>query len=130
MRYPAGWHGDMWREAMPVGNGEIGGLVYGGVHKEIISVIHGKLWEGSIDKELPDVSYILPEIRKYLSENKPIEAEYLMRDELKKLGYKVSVAKPLPLCDLIITQKNQTGFTNYRRQLNMETAEASVTCVD
>ena len=127
MRYPAGWHGDMWREAIPVGNGEIGGLVYGGVHKEIISIIHGKLWEGSIDKELPDVIYILPEIRKYLSENKPIEAEYLMRDELKKLGYKVSVAKPLPLCDLIITQKNRTGFTNYRRQLNMQTAEASVT---
>ena len=34
----------MWRKAAPVGNGEIGGLVYGGVYKEIIAIIYGKLW--------------------------------------------------------------------------------------
>ena len=29
MKYPSAWHGDMWREAAPFGNGVIGGMVYG-----------------------------------------------------------------------------------------------------
>ena len=29
MRYPSAWHGEMWREGAPFGNGVIGGMVYG-----------------------------------------------------------------------------------------------------
>lgn len=130
MKYPASWHGDMWREAMPVGNGEIGGLVYGGVYKEIISLIHGKLWTGAKTPELPDVSDVLPEMRKLLSENKPIEAEFLMSDKFCELGYKPSIGKPLPLCDIEIIQNNKDGFSGYRRILDMETAEAEVLWTD
>ena len=126
MKYPASWHGDMWREAMPVGNGEIGGLVYGGAYAETIALIHGKLWTGAKTPELPDVSDVLPKMRKLLSENKPIEAEFLMSDKFRELGYAPSIGKPLPLCDISITQDNNAGFTGYRRILDMETAEAEV----
>ena len=130
MKYPASWHGDMWREAIPVGNGEIGGLVYGGVYKEIIGIIHGKLWTDSETPDIPDVSYIVPQMRKLLSENKAVEAERLMSDELIKLGYNPKIGKPLPLCDIEIITQNNKGFKKYRRYLNMEKAEASVTWQD
>ena len=99
MKYPASWHGDMWREAVPVGNGEIGALIYGGVWKEIISLIHGKLWTGAQTQTLPDVSGVLPQMRKFLNENKPLEAEFIMHDELKRLGYYPKIGRPLPVCD-------------------------------
>ncbi len=126
MKYPASWHGDMWREAVPVGNGEIGGLVYGGAYKETIALIHGKLWTGAKTPELPDVSDVLPEMRRLLCENKPIEAEFLMSDKFRELGYEPAIGKPLPLCDIEIIQKNRDGFSGYRRILDMETAEAEV----
>lgn len=126
MKYPSSWHGDMWREAIPVGNGEIGGLVYGGVYKEIIAIIHSKLWTGAETPELPDVSHTVDEMRKLLSENKAPEAERLMSDELKKLGYNPKIGKPLPLCDIEIITHNNKGFKKYRRYLDMEKAEASV----
>lgn len=47
MKYPASWHGNMWREAIPVGNGAIGALVYGGAYKEIIAINHTELWYGA-----------------------------------------------------------------------------------
>ena len=40
MRYPSAWHGEMWREGAPFGNGVIGGMVYGGVFKEIVLINH------------------------------------------------------------------------------------------
>lgn len=130
MKYPAAWHGDMWREAVPVGNGEIGGLVYGGVHKEIIAIIHGKLWEGAKTPELPDVSDTLAKMREFLSQDKPLEAEYIMSEALINAGYNPSIGHPLPLCDIALTMANSFGFTHYRRKLNMETAEASVEWMD
>lgn len=130
MRYPAAWHGDMWREAIPVGNGELGGLVYGGVYKEYISIIHGKLWTGAKTPPLPDVSYTVKEMRKLLSENKPREAESIMSNELLNLGYDSRISKPLPLCDIEIITSNNKGFKNYRRSLDMETAEADVSWKD
>ena len=126
MKYPASWHGDMGREGVPVGNGKIGGLVYGGVYKEIISIVDGKLWTKGKTPDMPDVRYILPKMRKLLDENKPIEAENLYRDEFKKLGYEPIGGNQLPLCDIEIIQSNRDGFKNYRRVLDMQSAEAQV----
>ena len=42
MRYPTAWHGDMWREGAPCGNGVVGALVYGGTGEERILLNHTK----------------------------------------------------------------------------------------
>ncbi len=126
MKYPASWHGNMWREAMPVGNGEIGGLVYGGVYKEIIALSHGKLWWKSVDSPMPDVSDTLAEMRRLLSDNKVAEAERLMCQAIKENGYNARNASPLPLGDLTILTHTEKGFSKYRRILDMESGEASV----
>ncbi len=126
MKYPASWHGDMWREASPVGNGEIGGLIYGGVHKEIIALIHGKLWWDYTDKELPDVSATIAQMRALLKDNKVQEAENVMKNELLRLDYRPQSARPLPLADINILNHNSQGFKKYVREINMENGVASV----
>ncbi len=130
MKYPASWHGEMWREAIPVGNGEIGGMVYGGAYKEVIALTHSKLWTHGRNEEIPDVSYKLSEMRELLKENKPIEAERVIKDELERKGYSAKHARPYPVCDIELIMQNHDRFKKYTRVLDMETAEASVNWQD
>lgn len=127
MKYPASWHGDMWREGVPLGDGETGALVYGGIFKEIIMITHGKLWWKYTDPELPDVSGVVPEMRKLILENRPDEAERMMADALNQKGHCALLGHPLPVCDLTITRAHGVSFKKYRRLLDMEQATAAVT---
>lgn len=130
MKYPASWHGNMWREAIPVGNGAIGALVYGGAYKEIIAINHSELWYGAQTPPMPDVSDTLATMRKLLNENKPVEAERVMANAFNERGYSPKTAMPLPLCDIEFVTDNKNGFKNYLRSLDMEKAEATVSCCD
>lgn len=127
MKYPASWHGDMWREGLPLGNGETGALVYGGILKEITMLTHGKLWWKDTNPELPDASSVLPEMRRLILANRLDEAEQLMADELEKNGYHAQHGRPLPVCDLTISRKRGAAFKKYRRILDMEHGTAAVT---
>jgi len=126
MKYPASWHGDMWREGIPLGNGEIGALIYGSIWKEIIMLSHSKLWHCDITPEMPDVSDTLPIMRELLAKNDPLSAERIMADTFEERGYKPMGAKPLPLCDISILTHTEKPFKKYLRELNMEIGEASV----
>jgi len=125
-KYPASWHNDMWREATPLGNGEVGGLVYGGIWKEIIMLSHAKLWHAGKTPKMPDVSDSLPTIRKYLTDNDPISAERVMADAMASKGYFPVNSYPLPVCDICVTMNKQKPFKKYRRKLDMETGEVTV----
>ena len=43
MKYPASWHGALWREGLPAGNGKIGVNVYGGTKRETVIINHSEL---------------------------------------------------------------------------------------
>ena len=126
MKYPSQSWQALWREAIPLGNGTTGASVYGSVWDETIMLTHTDLWWRSRPQELPDVHYILPDIRKKLLENRAAEADLLMKNELDAYGYQPQMALPLPLCDLKIKMTTKHGFRNYRRNLNMATGEAEV----
>lgn len=130
MKYPSQCWQALWREAIPLGNGTTGASVYGSVWDETIMITHTDLWWRSHIQELPDVSYILPEIRKMLLQNRPMEADRLMKQELESKGYRPQLALPLPLCDLKLKMATAHGFRNYRRSLDMATGEAEVTWDD
>ena len=127
MKYPAACYKDAWREAMPIGNGLLGALIYGGVGHEIIAINHAELWRDKKVCELPDVHESLEEMRALLSENKVKEAENILSNALKEKGFKgESFGKPLPLCDLDIMTNCNAAFKHYLRTLDMDTAEAIV----
>ena len=127
MKYPASCYSDIWREATPLGNGETGALLYGSVGHDIIAVNHTRLWRDKKKPELPDVHEHLGKMRMLLSENRVKEAENILADALKEKGFTgTAFGKPLPLCDIDIVSYCNEPFKNYRRILNMDTADASV----
>ena len=130
MNFPAGWQGDMWKEALPSGNGTIGAAVYGAVHKETILLTHDDLWHEVVTNELPDVSHVLPRVRERLAEGDAYAADPIICDELIAQGYNADIGAPLPLGDLIVRVPVSLGFTNYSRELNMETGEVTVSWSD
>jgi len=129
-KQPAAWWGAKWRDALPSGNGTIGAAVYGAVHDETVLLTHEDLWHRVSTPELPDVSDVLPEIRRLQTEGEFRKASPLMADTLRERGYTPSLGTPLPLADLKIKMPVHKGFRQYRRRLNMETGEVTVAWQD
>ena len=68
-----------WEETLPLGNGRLGMMPYGGVHKESIILNESSLWSGSeADYANPDAAASLPEIRSLLLEGRNAEAQDVM----------------------------------------------------
>ncbi|MCD7806554.1 MAG: glycoside hydrolase family 95 protein [Lachnospiraceae bacterium] len=68
-----------WEEALPLGNGRLGAMVYGGVREECIQVNEESMWYGGpVNRINPDAGKILPVVRQLLRDEKPEEAQKLM----------------------------------------------------
>jgi alpha-L-fucosidase 2 len=126
LKYPASWWGNMWREALPSGNGRIGAAVYGAVNHETILINHEDLWHWGRKDPLPDVSYTLPEVRKLMKEGEFTKASWLLSNTLKDKEYNSCLASCLPLADIKVTMPSTSGFKHYTRSLDMETGEIQV----
>src|SRR6478609_7904266 len=70
--------GDVWENALPVGNGRLGAMVYGNVKTEIIQLNEHTVWSGGPNENNnPEALASLPEIRRLIFEGKQKEAEQL-----------------------------------------------------
>jgi alpha-L-fucosidase 2 len=117
---------DVWVEALPIGNGRLGAMIYGDLAKERLQFNEDTLWSGKPHEYQHEgaVKY-LAEIRKLLADGKQKEAEKLAGKEFmsQPLGQK----KYLPFGDVYIELPNSEQVSDYRRDLNLNTAVASVT---
>ena len=114
-----------WVQALPVGNGRLGAMVFGGVTRERLQLNEDTLWAGGpYDPVNPEAHDALPEVRRLIFAGKYLEADHL-------IGAKV-LAQPLrqmpyePVGDLRLTFLSPAGVEDYRRELNLDTAVASV----
>jgi alpha-L-fucosidase 2 len=114
----------VWEEALPVGNGRLGAMVFGGVSEERIQLNEGTIWSGS-PKEYNRVGAYksLPEIRQLIYDGKYKEADALAKKQV--LGERPAGAYH-PLGDLFLKFDNSGDFAEYRRDLNLDTALARV----
>ncbi len=126
MRYPSSWHGEMWREGAPCGNGTVGALVYGGADDEYILLNHTQLWHGGTILPMPDVSASLSDVRRHLDDERPDLAASVFREALHGAGYKPMITTPFPLCDIRIRRNSENPITGYRRKVFFERAEVTV----
>jgi hypothetical protein len=56
-----------WNEALPIGNGRLGGMVFGGVASDRVQLNEGSVWYGGfVDRHNPDARAYLPAIRRLL----------------------------------------------------------------
>ncbi|UUZ86050.1 glycoside hydrolase family 95 protein [Paenibacillus sp. P26] len=116
-----------WQDALPGGNGRIGALVYGNIQEDTILINHEELWYGGITQDLPDLSQHLPELRSLLETGNYSEADRFFPDLMKKAGYRTRTSMFQPGFDLKVRLAPSAAFTHYRRELDMETGEITVT---
>ena len=114
-----------WVEALAIGNGRLGAMVFGGVENERIQLNEDTLWAGGpYDPNNPEALAALPEARRLIFEGKYAEANRLIGEKM--------MAKPLrqmpyqTVGDLLLTFPEPKSVADYRRDLNLDTAVASV----
>jgi alpha-L-fucosidase 2 len=114
-----------WEEALPVGNGHVSAMVFGHPANERLQLNEGTLWAGGpYDPVNPQAKEALPEARKLVFEGKYREASRL-------IGTRI-MAKPLSqmpyqtVGDLLLTFPNATNATDYRRELDLDTATSTL----
>lgn len=116
-----------WNEALPLGNGRLGAMVFGGIEKEKLCLNEESMWYGSWrDRNNPDAREQLPKIRELLFAGKIKEAERLMRLSLS--GCPESMKPYQPLGDLYMEMDGLSGVRDYRRELELDRAVCRVTC--
>ena len=129
----------VWVEALPVGNGRVGGMVFGGTTVERIQLNEGSLWSGSPqDADNPDALAALGEIRKLLFAGKYVEAENLCNRRLvckgpgsnQGNGARAAYGCYQTLGDLTFRQQDagpaqEIAQAEYRRSLDLESGIAT-----
>ncbi|MBM3493396.1 MAG: glycoside hydrolase family 95 protein [Armatimonadetes bacterium] len=124
-----------WSRALPVGNGRLGGMVFGGVPIERVQLNELSLWSGwPYDADNPDAARVLPEIRRLLFEGRYADAEKLTYEKLackgpgsgSGNGAKGPYGSYETLGDLRIAFDGHEQFADYRRELDLRTGVASV----
>ena len=112
-----------WNEALPIGNGRIGGMVFGGAVHERISLNEDTLWSGGPSHcENPDALEAYQEARQLALERKYIEAQQVLEDRFTALWSQMYLA----LGDLNITMRHSDEVEGYRRSLSLQEATAKV----
>ena len=113
-----------WVEALPVGNGRLGAMVFGGTRKERLQLNEDTLWDGyEGDPNNPAALKALPEVRRLLFEGKNAEATQLGSQTM--MGIPPGVKSYQPLGDLWFELLSSEEPTNYHRELNLDSALAS-----
>ena len=133
---PRSWENNKgWAHALPIGNGYMGAMVFGGVGKERIQLNNKTLWSGSPqDADNPKALQNRPAIRQLLLAGKYKEAEALAAESQVCQGPGTSHgnAADAPfgcfqtLGDLRIDFGEVSGYTNYRRELDLGDAAVRV----
>ena len=114
-----------WEEALPVGNGRLGAMVFGTHSEERIQLNEETYWSGGpYSTVVPGGYKVLPEIQKLVFEEKYLAAHNLFGRNL--MGYPVEQMKYQSLGNLHLFFKNQDTVSQYQRWLDLETGISGV----
>ena len=116
---------EKWVEALPVGNGRLGGMIFGQVAREHVQLNEDTVWAGEQrDRINPAARANLGEIRRLLFAGRPAEAQALAEKTM------IAVPKRLPpyqpLGDLWLEFRGQERSSGYRRELDLDSGIARV----
>lgn len=108
-----------WNEALPVGNGRLGAMIFGGIHEEKIQLNEDSVWYGGPrDRNNEDALPSLPQLRDLLMQGKLQEAEQLAA--LTMPGLPETQRHYLPLGDLLLSMGGHSGEAeDYHRELDL-----------
>ena len=112
---------ERWTDALPIGNGRLGAMVFGGVKEERLQVNDDTLWSGAPRQwNNPDALQHLPEVRRLVLE----QQDYVGADRVCREMQGPFAEAYQPLADLHLSMDHAAEVTGYRRELDLETAVA------
>lgn len=107
-----------WTEALPIGNGRLGAMIFGGVENDRIQFNEETLWNGAPNDYAHKGAYqYLGQIRQLLFDGKQREAEDLAMNEFMSVPLKQKTYQAFG--DLNLHFVNQETFTDYYRDLDL-----------
>ena len=116
----------VWTEALPVGNGRLGAMVFGDVGTEHIQFNEGTVWTGEPHSYAHEgAAGQLAEIRQLLLDGKQREAESLASKDFMSIPLRQKAYQPCG--DLYIDFPGHAAVAGYRRMLDLDSAVAEVT---
>jgi alpha-L-fucosidase 2 len=113
-----------WVEALPVGNGRLGAMVFGDPFKEVIQLNENTVWAGSPNRnDNPDAKEALPVIRKLIFEGKYKEAQDLINQKvITKTSHGMAYQT---VGNLKLYFPGHQNYSGYNRELDLEKAVAT-----
>ena len=115
-----------WNQALPIGNGRLGAMVFGNVNSERIQLNENTLWMGgSRDTNNPDALKHLEEVRRLLFAGSPVEAYAVA--EKHSMGRPFRLESYQTLGDLRLTFEHEGTPADYRFELDIDRAIVRLT---
>ena len=122
-RHPA----EDWNDALPIGNGKLGAMIFGGIEKETLELNESSVWTGEQRWDAnPLALKSLSRVRQLLFQGKYKEAEELAQKNIMGQKPQNPVATYQALGDLSINFGPMPDLSKYKRELNIEDAVARV----
>lgn len=118
---------EVWMESLPIGNGRLGAMTYGGIEEEKLALNESTMWSGQYNENLniPFGREKMNQLRKLFFEGKLSEGNRIAGDNLH--GNQTSFGTHLPIGDLKMQFIYPEGkVTGYRRSLSLDEAVSSV----
>ena len=117
-----------WTQALPVGNGVMGGMVFGTPAVERIQLNEETLWAGQPNNVVnPNAKEALPEVRRLIFEGKYKEAQDLANAQVMPQAAGQNMGMPYqPFGDLYISMPGHAEYRDYERWLDLDSAKTVV----
>ena len=113
-----------WTQALPIGNGVMGGMVFGMPAVEHIQLNEETIWAGQPNNIInPNAKAALPEVRRLIFEGKYKEAQDLANAQVMPNAAGQNMGMPYqPFGDLYIAMPGHADYQNYERWLDLDNA--------
>lgn len=117
-----------WTQALPIGNGVMGGMVFGTPAVERIQLNEETIWAGQPNNVChPEAQKYLPQVRQLIFEGKYKEAQTLANEKVMPVGAGQNMGMPYqPFGDLYVAMPGHARYTHYERLLDLANARSVV----
>jgi alpha-L-fucosidase 2 len=114
-----------WTEALPVGNGRLGAMIFGGTQQERLQFNEDTLWTGRPHEyQHEGAAEYLPAVRKLLFEGQQHQADRLAAEHMMSVPLRQE--KYQPFGDLLLNFPGHDEYSDYRRELDIDAGISTV----
>ena len=115
----------IWNDALPVGNGRLGAMIFGNPENERIQFNEETYWSGGpYSSVVTGGAKYLPQVQDLVFKENWLEAQKLFGRKL--MGYPVEQQKYQPMGNLVLQFENKQPYNNYNRWLDLSTGITGV----